>query len=177
MQEYRRLCEIIERAQLHGQLSKPIRPALFINWAKQFHIHCPSDLERYIVGYGHQLVDWKKRHEQLKTRTDAVLSERDAKIDELRKTLAQLSRVARADEKSMQPKERNSMLKMIIGMAVRGYGYDPSAKRSSRPVEIAGDLAELGLALSDDTIRKYLEEGKGLLPPEAAVDASGCKQD
>ena len=51
-------------------------------------------------------------------------------------------------------------------MAVNGYGHDPKAVRNSTAKEIAGDLHRLGIALDEDTVRKYLAEGRDLLPSE-----------
>jgi hypothetical protein len=62
--------------------------------------------------------------------------------------------------------ERNNLLKLVIGMAVQGYKYDHRAAKSGIPKEIAGDLAQCGLALSDDTVRKYLKEAAKLLEPK-----------
>jgi len=61
-------------------------------------------------------------------------------------------------------RERESLLKLVIGMAVAGYGHDPRARRSDKVAEIAADLERLGIGLSDDTVRKYLREGAELLP-------------
>ena len=60
----------------------------------------------------------------------------------------------------------------IIGTAIKGYGYDPRAGRSGTVREIADDLRLAGLALDVDTIRKYLNEAKELLPgPETEQKA------
>lgn len=60
--------------------------------------------------------------------------------------------------------ERDSLLKLVIGMAIKGYSYDPTAKKNSAVAEIAADLTLLGLQLGDDTIRKYLKQGNEHLP-------------
>lgn len=59
-------------------------------------------------------------------------------------------------EKQLGTTEKNSLLKLVIGMAIKGYGYDVEAKRSDVPSEIAGDLVKLGLSIDVDTVRKYL---------------------
>ena len=71
---------------------------------------------------------------------------------------------ASVDEKPLHTKERESLLKLVIGMAVKGYAYDPSATKSDKPQEIADDLANLGLDLDADTVRKYLRQGCELMP-------------
>src|SRR5205814_10371881 len=53
-------------------------------------------------------------------------------------------------------RENQTLLKLVIGMAIQGYKYDPIAKRSDIPNEIARDLQALGLKIDDDTVRKWL---------------------
>jgi len=65
-------------------------------------------------------------------------------------------------------RERDSLLKLVIGMAVGGYGYDPDASRSEQPSDIATDLATNGVALDVDTVRKWLKQASELLPPKEA---------
>lgn len=71
------------------------------------------------------------------------------------------------EEKNPKPlsdKERSSLLKMIIGMAIEGYRYDPAAKRGPTASEIASDLQLLGISLDEDTIRRWLKEAVQELP-------------
>ena len=44
---------------------------------------------------------------------------------------------------------------MVIAMAITGYGYDPRALKSDVPGEIVNVLAEPGIALDGDTVRKH----------------------
>lgn len=59
--------------------------------------------------------------------------------------------------------ERESLVKLALGMAVGGYSYDPSNKRNAATGDnrgsIAADLARIGLAMDSDTIRKFINEG------------------
>ena len=62
--------------------------------------------------------------------------------------------------------ERNTMLKLIIGMAIDAYGYDKNSTRNSSTGAKNGISAKLqrhGITINDDTIRKYLNEAKELL--------------
>ena len=56
----------------------------------------------------------------------------------------------------LHPKERQSLQKMILGMAIEQYGYDPST-RGSAVSQIADDLRTHGVSLDEDTIRKQLK--------------------
>jgi hypothetical protein len=68
-------------------------------------------------------------------------------------------------ETGLKRRERDSLLKMVIGMAVKGYAYKPNANRNDAVSEIAGDLEKLGISLDPDTVRRYLNEARILLPP------------
>jgi hypothetical protein len=58
----------------------------------------------------------------------------------------------------LTPKERQTAYKLILGLALEGYRYDPKAGRSTTAKEIAGDLAKWGISITDDTVRKWLTE-------------------
>ncbi len=64
----------------------------------------------------------------------------------------------------MGARERESMLRLIIGMAIKGHTYRPDAAKNAAVKEISGDLYSLGIGLDKDTVRKYLQAGKELLP-------------
>lgn len=66
----------------------------------------------------------------------------------------------------LHPKERESLLKIIIAMAMDGYGYNPADKKSPIPAEIVAHVEELGLSIDVDTVRKWLREAAALLPGE-----------
>ena len=68
--------------------------------------------------------------------------------------------------KPLLTKEKETLLKMIIGMAVGGYGYDPAASKSSIPSDVYNDLALHGVQLDLDTIRNKLKEAAQFLSGE-----------
>lgn len=70
-----------------------------------------------------------------------------------------------AERPSLLSKEKESLLTLVIAMAIRGYGYDPRAKRSETTSEILGDIAECGLSLDAGTVKKWLETGADLVDP------------
>lgn len=72
--------------------------------------------------------------------------------------------------KEINTKERTTLLKIIIGMAKDGYGYEPTATRSPLPKELEGILDNLGIPVSDDTIRKWLKEASEYLPQNNDAD-------
>ena len=68
-------------------------------------------------------------------------------------------------DQSLGTRERGTLLKLVIGMAVKGYGHDPAAAKSTAPKEITDDLAGLGMSVTDDTVRKYLKQAADTVLP------------
>jgi hypothetical protein len=68
-------------------------------------------------------------------------------------------------DKPFPIRERDSLLKLVIGMAIKGYTHDPAASKSNAPKEIADDLASLGMPITDDTVRKYLKQAADTVLP------------
>lgn len=69
-------------------------------------------------------------------------------------------------QKPLSDKERKSLLKIILGMALTNYEFDPKAERSSIVSEITSDLELHGISLDKDTVRKWLKEAISLLPQD-----------
>lgn len=75
------------------------------------------------------------------------------------------SQVAQSDQSTeLKTRERDTLLKLIIGMAVEQYAYDPKAQRNSAVKNIADDLNSHGISMDPDTVRKWLKEAAQLLP-------------
>jgi len=55
-------------------------------------------------------------------------------------------------------RERDTLLKLVLGMVMARYRYSPEAPRNGAPIEIRNDLAKLAMSVDDDTIRKRLKE-------------------
>ncbi|MCE3237654.1 MAG: hypothetical protein K0R24_635 [Gammaproteobacteria bacterium] len=67
----------------------------------------------------------------------------------------------------LSPRERDSLLKLIVGMAMKKYKFNPiKGKRSSAASLIKDTLIEYNIPLDDQTILDYLREGALLLPDE-----------
>ncbi len=179
---YSALRDLTLRAQAAQQLYDPVIPGFFLGWAKRNDIAYPPELEAKVVERGNHVGDWRSLYDDLKRVTDEqaealkrIILQRDQTITELgieRDGL--LARLAE-DEKltrteSLGGKERESALKLIIGMAVAGYSYNPRAKRNDATADIVDDLDRLGIHLDSDTVRKWLKEGRALLPPETEED-------
>lgn len=77
---------------------------------------------------------------------------------------------ASIEAKRIDPRERLSMAKLLVAVAIDAYGFDPKAKRSPIPKELEGIAARLGLEITDDTIRSYLRLGAEQLPQDWSLD-------
>ncbi|WP_459906760.1 hypothetical protein [Caballeronia sp. HLA56] len=64
--------------------------------------------------------------------------------------------------KSAITRERKTMLKLIIGLAMGGYRMDPDSPRNLHAKEMRIDLERAGVPLDDATIKKYLDEARRL---------------
>jgi hypothetical protein len=69
------------------------------------------------------------------------------------------------NDRPLSETERTSLLKLILGMAIDAYGYNPNAKNTATGSKngISARLATHNIKIDDDTVRKYLNEAKKLL--------------
>jgi hypothetical protein len=181
--QYQRRRELAVRALKWEQVFDPVLPSIFLAWAKRTELSVPSELEAAVKARGIQIADWKSLYDELKATSDkhheqwrTVCNEQRDRIQQLLGRIQELethlasaaTAPAPAPENLLSTRERDSLLKLVIGMAVGGYGYDPAAARSPQPSAIEADLAERGISLDVDTIRKWLRQASELLPPQKA---------
>jgi hypothetical protein len=136
-----RFCNLrrfVLRAREAGQLTDPVPPEVYVVWAKAKGILLPTKLKTSIAAGQHE-GDRKGRNKQI-TASGTNFEGREAA------------------DKALGTKERNTFLKLVIGMAIRGYGFDPHAAKSPKTKEIADDLEALNIPLDQDTIRAKLGE-------------------
>ena len=134
---------------------KRITPTGFVTWLRELHLFVPPGLQAAVARHSEPLVDWQAEANRLRGERDDF----QGRVSLLEATLAD-----GAVNTSAQTRERDSLLKLVIGMACGGHGYDAKGGRSPIAGQIASDLQTRGLSLSEDTIRKYLREGADLLP-------------
>ncbi len=165
VRQYNETMELARRAERWQKLFDPVLPTIFVKWAQDMEIPIPDELVEKVETRYEKLRDWKSLYDQLLEKNNKnvalahqMIAEKDAEIERLR--------AEKGATKPLHTKERESLLKLAIGMAVVGYGHDPNAKRSSAVSEIADDLAGRGVALDADTVRKWLKEGAEYLPGE-----------
>lgn len=66
------------------------------------------------------------------------------------------------DESFLTTAELNTLLSMLIGLAIACYKHDPTKSKNSTSREIQEDLQKINITVSDDTIRNYLKKASEL---------------
>lgn len=85
--------------------------------------------------------------------------------DDERETAGRVSQLSH--EVTALKRNQESLLKLVAGMAVGGYRFDPKAVRSKTANEITDDLLRLGISLDQDTVLKWLRLAAELLPDKS----------
>ena len=188
--------ELINRSVQAGLLLTPIRPRAYLEWCRRFDLEVSALLVDAVERLSGRVIDWYEEFARLSEMYDQqshnILAWQDAYNDLQACYTYTRENLKRADEREihlmqvadslrqqlhdlerqkLSTRERESMLKLIVGMAVGGYGYDVSAKKNEATAQIATDLDINGVSLSDDTVRKYLKEATELMPAKAEQDA------
>ena len=140
--DYSKRRSLLLRAQEAKELPVLISPAEFIAWAEQTGVALPQEMVDAVRMSGARIEDRR-----------SLASKRD----ELREEVKRLKEEA-AREKPLSTRERETYQKIILGMAIEQYGFNPTAGRSPIPKQIADDLATFGISVSDDTVRQKLKD-------------------
>ncbi|MGJ0427221.1 hypothetical protein [Methylocystis sp.] len=157
--EYFSLCELTRRASGHRQIPYPQTPARWLAWAKKRDLVLLPKLEA-------EIVKWDGANGATVEADGKRVAELEARIAELTARGEARSSASTDNVPPVGARERETMLKIIIVMAVKGYAFDPKAKRGDSVKDIVADIEKCGLSLSDDTVRRYLREAADLLPPQ-----------
>ena len=176
---YEKLRDIAHRAVLAAQLQKSVSPESYVNWALQNGIELATGLVEAVKAHGQIVLDWQtlaqglqNLHEEytqslkvIANLEDTLANEREA--FQLFRDEVAATEVANevVENRPLATRERESLDSILLVGAIRGYGFDPD-KRNSASSRIAGDLALLGLELSDDTARTHLKRAGELLRPD-----------
>ena len=147
-----RLLEFARRARYKRQISNILTPAAFIAWSCRVGFRFDA---KWLETIGEPRVD---DGPAIRAAMDPISTPNPA---------AEPTQTPPIPEQEPGTRTRETMLKLIIGLAVDGYGYDPRSRRSEVPGSIANELSALGIPVTAETVRKYLDEGAKLLSPSA----------
>lgn len=171
--QYSRRRDLAVRAATWKHLFDPVLPGSFLAWCKRTELAVPTELEAAVAARGVKIAEWQTLYEEMNAFAQKldkdwaeqadkqgidwleIVRQRDETIADLQQRIDEMEREQQAhpadakQEKPLGAKERDSLLKLVIGLAVVAYKYDATAARSDA-----------------DTVRKWLREGAELLPLE-----------
>jgi hypothetical protein len=157
---YSRLRERVLRAEQAGELSDPISPHKYIEWAQRNTIEVPKVLVDKIVARSGRIQDYESvcdanaKLTQKISELEAILA---AERDKLR------SGAGSAVDPLLETRERESLQLILIACAIKSYNFRPGM-RSAVPRQISEDLERLGPRLDQDTVRNHLCKAAQWLP-------------
>ena len=138
--QFNRLLYRLQEAKEQGELTEYMPPSMLVEWASANQIEVPSELIQAV-----------EAHSSGTVARPALAS---AIPDE---------RPVTPNERTAWVKERDSLKKIVIAMAVDGYGYVPGAAKSTLCKEVVDAAERLGLKKDHDTVRKWVREATELL--------------
>lgn len=149
------LIDLMERHRATGTLPQPLSPRNFVEWTERNGVSCSQTLKDRIAEIlGATPSALERDYAALKEAFQQLLLENEA----LKKSFTQQA------SKPLHTKERESLLKLVIGMAVSRYCYNPKVARSDAVPTILGDMEKCGISIDKDTIRTWLRAGADFLP-------------
>jgi hypothetical protein len=157
--QYFSLRKLAHRATIQKHIAYPYTPVRWLSWAKECDLPMPAELAE-------EIVKWDGASGAAVSADRARIAHLEAQLAEVTAGTNAHSLKCKDESPTIGTRERETMLKLIIGMAMKGYSYNPKAKRSDRINDIVCDLEKCGVKLSDDTVRRYLREAADLLPPQ-----------
>lgn len=149
-----KLEQITKRSQLTyraveiGDLPKCTTPKRAIEWLESIGESFPQDLKEIVCG--------------LPIYAEGPLEELSGTdLNTVVAAITELTDIVKAKDGTYVPsgaqsKEIASLQKIVLTMAVKGYGYDPRVRRTAVYGEIASDSELMGLNLHVDTVRKHV---------------------
>jgi len=162
---YVALHELILEAQRIKDLPERIRPVEFLAWARQRDITMPDELEEAVSTNELDIAKLEEECERLEERDRGLRRENQLLRYQLDRLRASSPPPAPLPPKELSAKERTSLYKLVIGMAIGGYKWDPKRVKNAATTEITDDLRNNNVALDQDTVLKFLRAAAEELPP------------
>lgn len=177
--EYAQRRDLAMRAVVWKQLFDPVLPTIFLAWASQYQIAVPPELTEGVQRFGGLIANWKDLHDKqadlVKTQQSTIENLQTA-LESSKRSVAKQAQLIELLERerdnrasqllehenaeAVDGKERTSVAALVLGMALCKYRHDPEASRSGTAAMIAKDLARFEIAITDETVRKWLNEAK-----------------
>lgn len=152
--------QLSARALEAGFLTERLSPLTFMNWAQSKRLILHPPLVR-AMGLSSRHPDDPRSNEGVQPEQEANLSAKaNAKIEELESKIVELEAELRRTserERDLTPKERLSLYRIILGLAIEKYHYNMKAQRHGAGPKIATMLTRRGVRIDQDTVTKWLK--------------------
>jgi len=156
LREFARRHEVFSRASIAYQLRNSNSPGDVLEWADSIGLIVDARLLEAAERWCQPPTPWKAQYEAAATRNA-----------ELEAELAEARSVSGKDKNRPQSaltRERNTLLKLVMGLAISSYSHDARAPRTTTASAIRRDLDSIGMPIDEDTIRKLLTEAAQFAP-------------
>lgn len=153
---------LVENHVQAGRIGPYSEPPEFLSWAKSNGISYPQELARAVEAAGGQIADWRLRTEELSKEIENLRSEIFAlksaspptQRDQETERLTPKTRAGR--ERALVPKEEQSLLKLVLGMAMDKYSYRPGQVKSTATKGIVDGLWKFLIQIDEQTVLDWL---------------------
>ena len=172
--EYEQRMELAKRAIIFKKLYEYSLPILFLGWLKEMGLKFPISLEQKIIKNKGKINSWKDNFDLLKINYDTFAANANNEITDLKQALnqaniriAELDKITSVSVKASNSYENNdllpdksatSLLTILLAIAVKHYRYDPTDKKSTATSNIIHAVSEIGLEITDKTVKSWLDK-------------------
>lgn len=158
---------LFNRAVWTKELFERTLPPVFLAWAKSKDIEMPAALLAEVKKLGIHIVDAKPVVEQAADaikNLQAQLSDKQAELEAMRQEIELLR--SQSKDETLNEKGRGTYQKLLLGIALEQYAYNPAVKKSPVPKQIADDLRLHGFDLTEKAIRDILRAAAERYPED-----------
>jgi hypothetical protein len=176
--EYFKLLNLARRAMAWKELFDPVRPGIFLSWAKQNEIPYPQKLEEFARARGHFVVSWKTAYEELQKKNEKLISDYN-KLHELHEqnttTLvgAVNEVVAERNEAVAQRNEAQKQLRLLTEQSSKSIEPQSDADQVEHIEERErASLLRIIIAMASRHHRYHPERAKNTAAPKVVTAAA-----
>lgn len=105
-----------------------------------------------LANIGCTATNWHDKYQKLKTAHDDLSKQQLNKPENI--------------IKPESTRKIDNLLQAIAGIAIYGYKHDVNSERSNASQDLSDDISKTGKTIDTKTIRGWIKEGIGLLPPK-----------
>jgi len=149
--EAKKLQKLLLRAFESGAFPNPARisPEELVSWATSNQLLVPKAFIDAVKKQGRPFTNWRLAYESVKAENVSLRKE-------AADTNAEKKILVRKDSVSGLKKEIKTLQKILLGVAVDKFHFDPHSNKTSVPTNIASAVFRVGLKITADTVRRHL---------------------